>query len=45
MNISLEVLIILRDSLREKGKKTVLSEAEYNALLHTNALIQREKIK
>ena len=42
-HISLDVLVILRDALREKGRKCILSENEYDALLHANAKINAEK--
>jgi len=44
-SISLEVLVILRDALREKGQKKILTEAEYDALLHANAIIKMDSEK
>jgi len=41
VSISAEVLIVLRDALREKGKVQILSEVEYDALLHANAKLER----
>lgn len=40
--IDVQVLILLRDCLREKGAKQMLTDDEYDALLHVNALINME---
>jgi len=39
MPIDLKTLRTLRDALREKGRHQLLSEDEYDALLHANALL------
>ena len=39
LSIDIEVVKILRDSLRDKGTRQILTEDEYDALIHTNAKI------
>jgi len=41
ISVSAEVLIVLRDALREKGKTRILSEEEYDALLHVNTKLSK----
>jgi len=38
-SIDSEILRVLRDSLREKGKRQILTDDEYLALLNVNAKI------
>jgi hypothetical protein len=39
-HVNVELLKVLRDALREKGKETILTPEQYDAILHANAKIE-----
>lgn len=36
------VVLILREALREKGARQILTDDEYDALLHVNAVLNKQ---
>lgn len=44
MTFDRSIIIILRDALRDKGRKQILSEREYDALLHVSAKLMEKEM-